>query len=233
MDRPRPENRSAKATRASLIAEKLRQSILRGDLAPGSKVNLETLREQYSVSLSPMREAISRLVNVGLVEFEDQRGYRIAPVSLENLNEVTRLRATLESLAIGYSVESAGLDWESEVLGALHRLNRTERNSTDPLALEAWEAAHSAFHLALIAGCGMPMLIDFCRTLHNLSDRYRRLFINGNSAEDNEAVEHSAIAHAAASRRDRAEAESLLRAHIEQTGRALAECLENSAPRKT
>lgn len=223
MNRPQRHARISKPTRASRVAEALRQSILRGDLKPGDKVNLDRLRQIHGVSLSPMREAVSRLVSLGLVEFEDQRGYRIAPVSLGNLAEVTRLRADLESLAIGYAVERAGIDWESEVLGALHRLGRTAHEPDDPVSLERWEAAHLAFHMALLRGCGMPMLVDFCLVLNTLNDRYRRLFAHRPAGDRDMAVEHAEIADAAAVRRDRREAETLLRAHVERTGRELTE----------
>jgi DNA-binding GntR family transcriptional regulator len=221
--------RPGKATRASRVAERLRAAILAGELRPGAKVNLDQMREALGVSLSPLREAIARLVPTGLVEFEDQRGYRIAPLSRENLAEVTRLRADLESLALGYACARAGLDWEGEVLGALHRLGRTERDPARPETLEAWEAAHSEFHMALIGGCGMPMLIEFCRTLHNLNDRYRRLLLAQHPGDRDFAAEHAAIAEAAVAR-DGPKAAALLRAHIERTGTRLAERIGAALP---
>ena len=215
-----PKARPVKTTRASRVAEDLRQSILRGDLAPGEKVNLDRLRAQLGVSLSPLREAISRLTTVGLVLSEDQRGFRIAPVSVGNLAEVTRLRADLESLALGYAVERAEIDWESAVLGALHRLNRVAADAAT--TGDAWEAAHAAFHLALIEGCGMPVLIGFCRTLHDLNLRYVRLHGIGPGENRDMAAEHAAIAEAAAVRRDAGAARALLRGHAERTGRDLS-----------
>jgi GntR family carbon starvation induced transcriptional regulator len=221
--------RPGKATRASRVAERLREAILTGALKPGAKVNLDQMREAFGVSLSPLREAIARLVPTGLVEFEDQRGYRIAPLSRENLAEVTRLRADLESLALGYACDSAGLDWEGAVLGALHRLGRTERDPARPETLEAWEAAHTEFHVALIGGCGMPMLIDFCRTLHTLNDRYRRVLLAHHPGDRDVAAEHEAIAGAAVAR-DGPKAAALLRAHIERTGTRLAERIGAALP---
>lgn len=210
-----------KATRSSLVAAALLKSILRGELAPGSKLNIDYLRAVYSVSLSPMREAISRLVSTGLVEFEDQRGYRVAPVSLASLAEVTRLRSDLESLALRYAVERADLEWESAVLGALHRLNRTERVVSPPEAVEAWEEAHWAFHRTLIVGCGMEMLVEFCQNLHNQSDRYRRIFLQEPAGITNIQDEHNAIAYAAVDR-DADRAAKLLCDHIERTGADLS-----------
>ncbi len=218
-----------KSTRASLVASSLLKSILRGELAPGSKLNIDYLREVYQVSLSPMREAISRLVSTGLVEFEDQRGYRVAPVSLQLLAEVTRLRSDLESLALRYAIERADLEWESSVLGALHRLNRTERDVSSPEAMEVWETAHWAFHRTLIEGCGMEMLVEFCQNLQNQSDRYRRIFLKKPAGAADIQDEHNAIANAAVDRNADL-ASKLLRAHIERTGNDLARQISGELP---
>jgi GntR family carbon starvation induced transcriptional regulator len=205
-----------KATRATDLAETLRRAILSGELRPGAKVNLDQLRAAHGVSLSPLREAVARLLPTGLVEFEDQKGYRVTSVSRANLAEVTRLRADLETLALGHAIERAGLDWESGVLAQLHRLSRAAR---DPVAREA---AHAAFHRALVEGCEMPLLLDACRTLFDLVDRYRRLFPPSEPEERDPDAEHTTIARAAVER-NASEATRLLRAHVERTGASLAE----------
>lgn len=217
---PGRRGRSTKATRATGLAATLQGAILRGELRPGAKINLDQLRSAYGVSLSPLREAVARLLPTGLVEFEDQKGYRIAPVSRANLGEVTRLRADLETLALGYAIGQAGLDWESAVLAQLHRLSRASRDPGDPASLEAWEEVHAAFHLALVEGCGMPMLLDACRTLHNLNHRYLRLYPAPWPGDRDIGAEHRAIARAAVER-DGPEATRLLRAHVERTGAEL------------
>lgn len=74
-----------KPTLAGRVPLELRRAILNGQLQPGEKINLDRMREDFDVSVSPIREAVSRLVADGLVEFEDQRGFRVAPISLENL----------------------------------------------------------------------------------------------------------------------------------------------------
>lgn len=204
-----------KETISSRVAADLRDAILRGDPAPGSKINLDRLRAAHDASISPLREAVARLVADGLVEFEDQKGYRVAPVSLADLAEVTRLRAMLEGMALEASIAEGDLDWESDVMRALYRLNRTPR---DPA--EAWEAAHTAFHSALTGGCRMPLLLRLCTMLANMNDRYRRLFPADDPADRDVAAEHTAIAEAA-TRRDARSAAGALRAHILRTGAAL------------
>jgi len=164
-------------TKASQLVSRLREAILSGSLAAGTKINLNRVRREFGVSLSPLREALARLIAFGLVELHDNRGYSVAPVSLSNLTEITRLRVQFESLALSAAIASGDLRWESEVMRALHLMNRMPRDPADSKTLEAREHAHRDFHMALLAGCGMPLLLNFCLVLHNLNDRYRRTFL--------------------------------------------------------
>ncbi|OIQ70143.1 HTH-type transcriptional regulator McbR [mine drainage metagenome] len=208
-----------KETIASRVATQLRAEILSGALAPGDKLNLDRLRERLDISLAPVREAMTRLAADGLVEVEDQRGYRVAPISRANLDEVTRLRCELEPLALAQAITHATLDWEAAILSALHRLSRTPRTPN----AEAWETAHTEFHLTLIGGCGMPLLIGFCTKLRLLNDRYRRLSF-ALAPESDIAGEHQAIAEAAVAR-DAPKACDLLARHITRTGTRLSDAL--------
>lgn len=218
-----------KNTKASRLVDRLREAILAGELRPGSKINLEHVRRDFDVSLSPLREALARLIALGLVEFQDNRGYTVAPVSLRNLAEITRLRVEFESLALQHAILNGDLRWESEVMRALHRLNRTARDPSNVQTLESWEHAHRDFHMTLLAGCGMPLLLNFCTTLHNLNDRYRRSFLVTQGGDRNVAAEHSEIAQGAVAR-DAAYCCEKLREHIERTGNNLRARLADSIP---
>lgn len=202
-----------KATLSSRLSAQLRAQILRGTLAPGEKINLDRLRAEHGLSISPLREAVTRLVSDGLVQFEDQRGYTVAPISRADLAEITALRVSLETMALARAVTVGDLEWESAVMGALYRLSKAARAEID-----SWEAAHSAFHIALVAGCGQPRLMAMIATLRGLQDRYRLLFPEGASGES--AAEHAAIAEAVTAR-ESARAVMLLAAHIEATAAGL------------
>lgn len=206
-----------KNTMATQLLDRLREAIISGRLEAGSKINLARVRESFEVSLSPLREALARLIADGLVEFEDNRGYRVAPVSLSNLEEITRLREEFEILALRQAMMVGDVDWEGDVMRALHRLNRTIRNQAHPETLEQWEVRHREFHLTLVAGCRMPVLLGFCRVLLNLNDRYRRTFLQDTSGDRNVSVEHSEIAQGAVAR-DIEFACDRLREHIHRTG---------------
>ncbi len=216
-------------TIAGRLAEEMRAQILAGDFAPGARLNLDRMRDEMSVSVSSLREAVTRLVADGLVTVEEQRGYRVAPVSLADLDEITALRMEMEPLALRAAIRNGGLDWETDLMAALYRLNRTDRRADDQASVEAWEVAHNAFHRALIDRCDMPLLMRFHTMLMNMNDRYRRIFAITGQSQRNVAEEHTGIAEAA-TRREADRAASLLQAHIERTGHALRDRLRGALP---
>jgi DNA-binding GntR family transcriptional regulator len=210
----------AKNTKATHLVDRLREAIVSGRLAPGTRINLEAARQEFGCSLSPLREALARLIAAGLVDLRDNRGYTVAPLSREKLAEITRLGVDMETMALKAAIAAGDLQWESEVMRSLHRLNRSERNGADPRSIEVWEQAHRDFHQTLLSGCGMPMLMNFCRVLSTLNERYRRACPprQGGEVEDrNIVVEHSEIAQAAVAR-DMSCAVEALERHIRRTG---------------
>jgi DNA-binding GntR family transcriptional regulator len=108
--------------------------------------------------------------------------------------------------------------WEGRILATLHQLSRCKGGSRSSAEQEAWKAAHRAFHSELISACGMPLLRQFCATLHAQSDRYRRIFLKKHKPDRNVPKEHAAIAEAVIDRRAR-DAMQMLRDHVERTGR--------------
>lgn len=211
----------SKAIAASKVAPQIRDQIARGLLRPDSRLRLQELGEQYGVSTNAVREALVRLMAEGLVVGEDQRGFRVADTSIENLVEVTALRAHLEPFALKLAVERGDAGWEESLVGVFHRLTRIEK--TEGSSPEQWESAHRDFHMCLIKGCGMPMLVQFCSSLHDLSDRYRRIYMDP-PPRRNVPREHAAIVEAVLAR-DAEKASRTLEAHSRHTGATILERL--------
>jgi DNA-binding GntR family transcriptional regulator len=213
-------------TLSSDIIERLRNDILKGAIVPGARLRADELRLKYAVSLTPVREALMRLAAQGLVIAEDQRGFHVAPISRANLKEVNGLRTMLECLALRKSIELGNIDWESNVVATLHKLEAySSRRKDDATAIDdGWERCHRAFHMALIEGCGMPLLLDFCRSLHDLADRYRRVFLPLTRRVDRQK-EHERIA-AAACKRDVELAVKHLTKHIALTETLVLEAFD-------
>lgn len=213
----------AGATRAAAICGKIRVQILHGKLQPGGRVRLEELKDEFEVSWSPVREAVSHLVAEGLMVADGPRGYRIAPVSKPHLAEVIRLRTVLETMAFRDSIAKGDDAWEAEVLAAHHRLAKLElaKSEKSVAASETpatWEDVHRLFHGVLIRACDSPLLLQFCAQLHDLNDRYRRLFFSAHDFDRDVAAEHRAMVEATLAR-DADNACRLLAMHIERTGR--------------
>ena len=95
---------SAAITRTSAVYEQLRREIIQGTLLPGEKLRIEVLRTRYKVGGTPLREALNRLSTEGLVTQFEQRGFRVTPVSADDLLELTRLchcNHYISSIAVG------------------------------------------------------------------------------------------------------------------------------------
>ncbi|OVZ59146.1 hypothetical protein CDO44_13340 [Pigmentiphaga sp. NML080357] len=210
----------------SQLTQSLRDELLNGTFKPGQQLRLNHLSQRFNVSLSPLREALSRLTAEGLVIAHDQRGYQVAPVSVRNHKEITDLRTMLEPHALMISMAQGGEDWEVAVLAAHHRLQQVEkRAASDPEALLEWEVRHREFHMTLISGGQMPVLAQFCEKLLAFSDRYRRIFLRQRPLDRDIPDEHEAIL-AATLGREEERAGALLRQHIERTAANIAILLE-------
>jgi DNA-binding GntR family transcriptional regulator len=126
------------------------------------------------------------------------------------------LRLELEPYALRKSIENGGLDWETAVMGALYRLNKTDRTPGDAASLARWEAANNAFHLTLIERCDMPLLIKMYKSLVSMNDRYRHIYLKAVAVQRDVIEEHTAIADAAVERRAD-DAVAILTRHIERS----------------
>ena len=206
-------------TLTTVVSDRLRADILNGRRKPGTRIRLEELKTEFGVSWSPIREAVSRLAAEGLLLGEDQRGYRVAPASSADLDEVIRLRTLLEPMALQRAIEMGGDGWEADIVTAHHRLGKFEgQRSGEKRGVAAeWEIRHRDFHDALISGSASPILLQFCHMLHDMNDRYRRIFFQAHAFDRDVAGEHQAIFDATLARKAKAAA-ALLRAHIERTG---------------
>jgi GntR family transcriptional regulator, carbon starvation induced regulator len=208
----------------------LRGRIVRGEFSPEMRLRLDALQQTLGLSSSPLREALNRLVAEGLVEVEDGRGFRVAPVSLQRLKELTYLRVLIEGDALRRSVELGDDEWEGRVVSAFHKLSRLEKRlsdaSQDDKIAEEWSARHREFHMALLSGCGFARQLAMCGMLFDQAERYRRLARQSRQPRKKNA-EHNALEDAALSRNADKSVE-LLTAHIQKTADRLSTVLQKS-----
>ena len=205
------------------VFNELRQQIIKGRIAPGEKLKIESLKVKLNTGTSPIREALSLLTSDQLVERIDQRGFRAAPASMVHFQEILALRCQLEVLALKNSLLNGGTVWEESLILHHHRLNQESRANA-----EAFEKRHKEFHRALLAACDSPILLKFCDQLYDLNIRYR--FLAGKSTEYDQrdvAREHKDIVDAVLARDVEAAASALVQ-HYGSTGDFLTDQLTAS-----
>jgi DNA-binding GntR family transcriptional regulator len=202
----------------------LRADLLSCRLAPGQKLKIEDLCRRLGAGSSAVREALSRLASEGFVALEPQRGFRVTPLSIDELRDLTRTRAQIEALCIRDAISLGDLDWETALIAAHHRMSRTPKEAEgDPKRYsQAFADAHTAFHEALVAACSSRWLLSLRRLLFAQSERYRWLSRPLAKVERDLDKEHRQIFEAAVAR-DADRCVTLMDEHLALTARILIE----------
>jgi GntR family transcriptional regulator, carbon starvation induced regulator len=205
-------------TSASAVHELIRKDIVDLQLAPGQKLKLEELKDNYGFGLAPLREALSRLSAEGLVDFVDQKGFTVSKLTAEDLRDVILLRQHMECWALELSIQQGNDDWEGALVSAYYQLSKLPmRRQRDSNTFSSeWEIRHRNFHHALVGACGSPRLLTIRNLLYDQSDRYRRIAAYNVSADRDIPAEHQAIFEATIAR-DIESATRLMKLHLGRT----------------
>lgn len=195
---------SLEATKADELAYAIEQAIVTGEVAPGTVLRQEQLSEQFSVSRTPVREALRRLAALGLVSFEPNRGVRVRTLSREELEEAFLVRAELESLATELAaarITPADLDElriaEARFAELTERLTggRTEELDERRALTAEWVRANHAFHDVIYRVAAAPMV-------ERIAKSARRTFAGqavwgGGASDIDELYERNVLQHRA------------------------------------
>jgi GntR family transcriptional regulator, carbon starvation induced regulator len=213
-----PAKRIADQTLNASALSRIRSDIIACRLMPNERLRFEALRERYGMGISPLREALMRLEAEGLVELEQNKGFRVSEVSRENLLDLMQTRIEIESIALRWSLKKGGVEWEANLLGTFHRLSRqTKIDPSNPETIdEAWSNEHAAFHAALVSACGSQTLMAIRARLFEQAERYVSLSIMSNAPLRDDVGEHKQLMRAALNR-DVGKALELNRLHIGRT----------------
>ncbi|MCA1189678.1 MULTISPECIES: GntR family transcriptional regulator [unclassified Saccharopolyspora] len=180
-------------TTQAFVLDALRRAITTGSLAPGRPIRQDSIAHELGVSRVPLREALKTLEAEGQVVYRPHRGYAVAELSLDDLLEVYRLRALLESEAAGVA---AGRFAEAD-LQRIEEAARDVERAAEAGDLVGMITANRRFHFALLEPCGLPRLLRIVRTLWDATDAYRAVYYNEGANRERVRAEHEAIVRAA------------------------------------
>jgi DNA-binding GntR family transcriptional regulator len=216
-----PRTKSGDQSRAEAVFEALRADLVDGRIEPGERLKLPALVERFGVSMTVVREALTRLAEQRMVIAVPNRGFSVMPLSVEDLRDLTHVRLRLETMALRDSIERGALSWETAVVAAHHALNRTPYVDDKGDLNAAKMLAHRDFHHALGSGCGSPRLIELVDNLRDSAELYRAWARSiAHDHERDVTAEHDEIARAALAH-DADAAVAALRDHIERSTAAL------------
>jgi DNA-binding GntR family transcriptional regulator len=221
-----PKKFTRPPTAQQAVLAELRRAILEGDLAPGSQLIQETVAESLGVSRVPVREAMRILQGEGQISYTPHRGYFVTELSLDELEEIRRIRELLEEEAVVKAMPNLRDEDVAEMAEAYEEMERAGTAGD----ITAMNAAHTRFHFALLSASGMTRLLKILRQLWDAADPYRAVY-HGEEASRRTAQEQHAALLRAAERRDTERAVKILDEHRQRTIDRLRGSLGKPAPK--
>jgi DNA-binding GntR family transcriptional regulator len=217
------------ASASGVIFEALHSAITKGDLAEGETLRQDRIAQMFNVSRIPVREALARLEEQGLVTTQRYRGAAVTRLSIEEVREIFEFRALLEPEMLRYSVDRFTPE-SLERAAAFCQAFSTETDSSK------WGDLNWDFHYSLYRDSGRPYYLQVIKSALDRVERYLRAQLVLTDGMARARREHAAIL-AACIERDAEKAARLTRDHIVEASRSLIDFLEGqkhseSAPRE-
>jgi DNA-binding GntR family transcriptional regulator len=208
VDRSSPQQ--SKITRAEELRLQLADEIVRGALAPGAALDETDIARRFSVSRTPVREALRQLATSGLVDARAHRGAVVARPSLERLTGMFEAMAELEALCAGLAAERMPAA-DRQRLEMIHEELRVLSHAGNP---ERFHAVNERFHNAIYAGSQNGYIAEMTLATRVRVQPFRRAQFRNLGRLAKSHAEHDRVV-VAIMRGDKIGAAAAMRAHIE------------------
>jgi DNA-binding GntR family transcriptional regulator len=206
---PRP--RLVVRTLSERVFEVVRERIVRGELGDGVHVRQDALAAELGVSKIPLREALGRLEQEGLLVSRPNRGYVVPPMSHEQADEIFALRLSIEPAEAAYAARLASTADRDRVQKAYRELEAAAHQD-----LAAVAGLNREFHTALVRPGGRALTTSLVERLSILAERYVVAQLKPHGRDARAQLEHRELADAWLARDERL-VQALLSAHIQGT----------------
>jgi DNA-binding GntR family transcriptional regulator len=217
------------------LAASIQARIMSGEIPVGARLRQERLAAEYSVSRTPVREALRKLQATGTVLLRPNQGAVVRGPTVRDIREAYVVRAELEALAAELAaswITGADLERLRTAEVAFGRAaERVKRRAPAELAGagDDWSRANDLFHEAVLAGAGNARLTEMVLDLHRTFPRglTRNALMEDTRLLDENAREHRAILQTIEAR-DGASARAQMRRHVLHAGELIARWLERN-----
>ena len=182
--------RIPRATFASMVGERIRTNIIEGVLRPGSQLNEVELADSFGVSRGPVREALQRLIQEGLLRSEPHRGVFVPVMSAEDIVDIYLAREALETAAVRRITAT------SRAATAYKALDKSVRGMESAEQAGDWGLVASRdldFHTTLVAAAGSPRLERMFTTVISETRLCLSALTAADEARGNLTAEHREI----------------------------------------
>lgn len=207
-----------------IVFTTLRDEIASHALKPGDSLNTVELSKRLGVSRTPIREALNRLISLGLVEEAPHRSCRVKSFSTDQLLEIYYIRAALSGVAARLAATRISFRDKVRLLDLCDQMERTEEPEQSAVMLEK----NQEFHDIVIAAASSPRLSDILGQYYSQSRQYRALALELPGRFTQICAEHRRIAEAL-NAGERENAETATREHYLNTARCIARAFQMNA----
>lgn len=200
------------ATKSDLAYTRVRELILGGELEPGAVINQAVLAKSIGVSTTPLREALRRLMQQGLVELDAHRDARVTRLDAEEARDLLEVRRSLDPMAASLAADRRTKQDLVEMRASLDGLEALPSNPTVTQLI-----AHRRFHTAIYRASHNALLVEMLDGLWDTADRYRRHGLQVERSPEERAMkahEHTLLFQAI-TEGDAETAGEVMRAHIQ------------------
>ena len=170
-----------------LIADSLRLTIMAGHHLPGERLNQEELASFYGVSRMPVREALLKLQGEELVVSSPHRGFAVAELSVEEVEDIFSIRIMLEGLATRLAIPNMTEQRLARIAANLERQKRFGDNIDARLEL------NREFHGTIYEAARRPRLVALVTNLRNIVEAYSRIYTSAEGRAEATLIEHERI----------------------------------------
>lgn len=197
-----------KKTLAEQIHQILKNDILSQKIKPGEKLTLKVLKERFEVSSTPIREALTRLTEEGLISYYSNIGVSVVSLNEDDVHEIYPFMGDLDSLAIRYSSQYDNLD---EVKNAIREnIEKADNAFGDK---KRWNDISDEFHLLFYKYCNNSRLVSAAQKMRSQLSILSYQYQESEEIEKKIHREHKEIAEAFC-QDEFLKAENLMKEHL-------------------